>query len=85
MDHRIVKPPRALAEFVGFIWYYEGLDTDHPMERVLPDGSVELLINLQGGPRKLFDKLHPTRWTSYRDAWFSGPQTEVPYRSALES
>lgn len=38
-------PTRALQPFVSAIWYYEG-DFDHARERILPTGTMQLLVNL---------------------------------------
>jgi len=29
------------------LWFHEGFDADHRLERVLPDGSMEIIINLR--------------------------------------
>ena len=39
--------PRApLNQSIELFWFHEGLNSPHPLERVLPEGSVELIINL---------------------------------------
>jgi AraC-like DNA-binding protein len=38
-------PPPALAPFVESLWYYE-CNLPHARERILPSGSMQLLINL---------------------------------------
>jgi len=48
----------------------------HRREHVLPDGSTELVINLDGAPRKRFDPTDPRRFDTFRRAWVSGPQPE---------
>jgi AraC-like DNA-binding protein len=65
-------PSPRLAGFVEFFWYYEGWNGSHPMERVLPDGTFELVINLLDGPRKLFDRGDLARYSSFRRGWLSG-------------
>jgi hypothetical protein len=45
--------PRApLNQFVELLWFHEGVSPDHRLERVLPDGSVELIINLRDEDRQ---------------------------------
>ena len=40
--------PRApLDQFIELLWFHEGLNSPHQLERVLPEGSVELIINLK--------------------------------------
>jgi AraC-like DNA-binding protein len=39
------NPPRVLAPFVASFWYFEG-ELPHARERILPSGSMQLLVNL---------------------------------------
>lgn len=39
-------PRPALRPFVQSVWYFEGPDLRHRRERVIPDGTVQLLVNL---------------------------------------
>ena len=44
--------PRApLDQFIELLWFHEGLNSPHQLERVLPEGSVELIINLRDSIR----------------------------------
>ena len=43
-------PGKPLSEFVALFWYAEGHDMPYSKERVLPEGVVELVIQL-GSPR----------------------------------
>jgi AraC-like DNA-binding protein len=69
-------PGPPLIEFVERFWFYEGLDVPHRRERVLPDGSVNLMINLCGEPRRLFDREREDRSQDFRRAWVSGAHSE---------
>jgi AraC-like DNA-binding protein len=69
---RRYMPAPPLDQFIEFFWYYEGWQGDHSMERLLPDGTLELVINLLDGPRKLFDRHDPHRHTDFRRGWLSG-------------
>ena len=40
------KPAAPLDRFVHVIWCLEQAPTAHPRERLLPDGSAEMVINL---------------------------------------
>lgn len=46
MLRRAVVPPPPLSEFVALLWLYEGYAPPHPRERLLPTGTVELVIDL---------------------------------------
>ncbi len=39
-------PPPPLNRFIGFFLFYEGLNPPHEVDRFLPDGNTELLIDL---------------------------------------
>lgn len=45
VSFRSSTPPDALAAFVRAIWYFEGT-FEHKRERIVPDGGVQLLVNL---------------------------------------
>jgi AraC-like DNA-binding protein len=70
----IPRPP--LNQFVELLWFHEGLNCDHRLERVLPDGSVELIINLREEERHVFDRMTYRPLRSYRGSWLSGPHSE---------
>jgi AraC-like DNA-binding protein len=65
-------PGPPLDQWIDFFWFYEGFYPDHSREHVLPDGTFELVINLQDEPRKLFDRQDSARHESFRGAWMSG-------------
>jgi AraC-like DNA-binding protein len=76
MTFRQHIPRHPLTQYIAWFWYYDGLETDHSREHVLPDGSFELIINLQEQPRKLFDREDSARFESFRRGWISGAQSE---------
>jgi AraC-like DNA-binding protein len=43
-SHYIPSPP--LSEFVNVMWYWDGYVQSHAQERLLPDGSMTIAINL---------------------------------------
>jgi AraC-like DNA-binding protein len=69
-------PAPPLSGFVDWFWFYEGLDLPHRRERVLPDGSTELIVNLDDSRRKLFDREHPHRFQTFHRAWLSGARSD---------
>ena len=69
-------PGPPLSGFVAWFWFYEGLTPDHPLERVLPDGSMELIINLRNEARHVFDPHNHRPLRSYRDGWLSGAHSK---------
>ena len=70
----IPQPP--LNQFIELFWFHEGYNSDHWLERVLPDGSMELIFNLRDENRHVFDPLTRRPRQSYRRSWLSGPHSE---------
>ena len=44
------RPGPPLAPYVEALWYYDGYQTAHHKERVLPNGRFQIVINLLAGP-----------------------------------
>ena len=76
MIFQTYQPPMPLSQFVAMLWFFSGGGLPHSRERVLPDGSAELVINLDDNVRKRFDRNNPRRFETVRRAWISGPQPE---------
>jgi len=66
------RPP--LSRFVELIWAVRG-KSDHAREKVLPNGAVELIINL-GSHHKVVSKDDPGDFEVYRESWLAGMQEE---------
>lgn len=67
-------PPAPLSSFVDMFWFYEGYSPPHTMELTLPDGSMEIVINLSEDNIKLFDRHN--REQTLGTALVSGPHKE---------
>lgn len=48
------RPRGPLADFVSEFWLYSGYRPPHRFERILPTGTVELVINLFGQPLRCY-------------------------------
>ena len=70
----VPEPP--LNQYVEFLWYYHDLFLGHDREHVLPEGTFELIINLEDRPRRLFDRQNPNRHQTFRRGWLSGVHAE---------
>ena len=70
----VPRPP--LNQFVERLWFHEGLNCNHRLERVLPDGSMELIINLRDEDRHVFDPVTHRPRQAYHRSWLSGPHSE---------
>ena len=77
-------PGPPLNRYVDFFWYYVDLLPDHDREYVLPDGTFELIINLQDTPRKLFHRTDGNSWDDFRRGWISGAQWKFLIIDALQ-
>ena len=75
MIYRIYKPGLPLSQFIDFFFYYDGVHLDHSMEKLLPDGSIDLLIDLTETPKKLYHNEEATSYTSFKRSWVSGMKT----------
>lgn len=51
MVHRAVVPPPPLSDFVALLWLYDGYAPPHSRERLLPTGTIELVIDLREASR----------------------------------
>lgn len=76
-------PAPPLNQFVELFWYYVDFVPDHDREHVLPDGTFELIINLQETPRKLFHRIDSNRHDAFKRAWISGAHSKFLIIDAL--
>jgi AraC-like DNA-binding protein len=72
--HRVPKPP--LSEFVELLWFYEGLTQAHEKERLLPQGSAELVINLAQDQIRIYDRQDSNTFETLRGAVVCGPHSQ---------
>lgn len=83
MISRLYRPMAPLSQFIEFFWFHQDYLSTHRMERVLPEGTFELVINLDPIPRKLFDRDNLNRYREFRRAWLSGTHSEFIVIDAL--
>ena len=68
-------PAPPLDHFIENMWFFDGYDPDHTMERLLPDGTMEIVINLQPEPKRLFQRDNFDDVQLFSKSWISGKQT----------
>jgi methylphosphotriester-DNA--protein-cysteine methyltransferase len=73
--YRTYTPARPLSEFIALFWYYEGLTQPHAKERVLPDNSMQLVINLVDDELVMYDRDDHATSIRHPGALFSGPRS----------
>jgi AraC-like DNA-binding protein len=64
-----------LQECIEFIFAYENYVPDHQRERLFPDGSMTLLIDMDDTPKRLYHSLDSNDYTEFQGSWISGQQT----------
>lgn len=58
---RHYRPPAPLSAYVDLFWYYAGFQRSHAKERLLPTGTVELVINLHEDEVRTYDNEDTSR------------------------
>jgi AraC-like DNA-binding protein len=66
---RARPPSKPLSKHVQYLWYHEGLDWS--LERLLPNGAIELIVDLSEGPRQWGDGEFENKRSVSR-SWLSG-------------
>jgi AraC-like DNA-binding protein len=76
MITQVHSPAFPLHEFVNHFIYYEGFNPVHSMDRFLPDGNAEFIIELTDNAKHIYDNETLTELQSFRHAWVSGVRTQ---------
>jgi AraC-like DNA-binding protein len=76
MIYRLRVPRAPLSYFVENLWFYQDLEVDHTKEKLLPDASMELIIDLGQGAKKLYDRRDRVTYTGYNRCWVNGMQRQ---------
>ena len=67
---RAPQPP--LSAFVDSIWLCRNDPQPHALERILPSGSAQLIVNLKEDQTRLYDPVQPDRCTTTAGTILSG-------------
>ena len=70
------KPSPPLSEFVDVFWICESYQVAHEKERLMPDGSVELVVNLREDCIRNYDARDPGCFSTIPGCVLSGPRSE---------
>ena len=70
----VPRPP--LSDFVDLLWHYDGYQQPHDKERLLPDGSMELVINLREDKVRMYDRRNIGQCQSFPGSILIGAQSE---------
>jgi len=66
------RPAPPLSKFVENFWLYEGHEAEHKTERILPTGTLELVINLRQNELLFYDAERPEICSRFSGAVVSG-------------
>jgi AraC-like DNA-binding protein len=69
-------PRFPLNQFVDYFFFYEGYAPSHSIERFLPDGNVELVIDLHDTAKFIYDNQSLKEVQACHHVWVSGLRTE---------
>jgi len=72
MLYRTYIPRPPLSDFVNLFWLYEGHDPPHAKERVLPTGTMELVIDLHEDEIRVYDGQNHDQFQSFGTALICG-------------
>ena len=68
--HRVPRPP--LDAFIESIWVYQNDPQPHALERILPTGAAQLIVNLKEDQTRFYDPESPHRYAATSGSVLSG-------------
>lgn len=77
------RPGPPLDEFVDYLWLIEGGQAPR-LEKILPSGTSELVVNLKGNEIHIHDPEEPERYRRLSGAVFSGTYSHAFICNALQ-
>ena len=88
MLYRTYIPGPPLSDFVEMFWFHQGQDSPHAKERVLPNGSMALIINLGEDRFRVYDSRNHDLIESLPGSIVAGARSEYavidsPNRASL--
>lgn len=72
MTHHYHVPSFPLNRFITGFTYYKGYVANHTIDRFLPNGNVEIVVNLTDEPKYIYDNETLTQTQEYKKLWISG-------------
>jgi len=76
MIHQTHFPAFPLSQFVEVLIYYEGVQFAHSVDRFLPNGDTEILIDFHDTPQFIYDNDSLKEIQACRHVWASGVRTK---------
>ena len=75
MIHKLHFPQPPLSQFVENMWLVQGFASDYTREKILPDGAIELIIDLDPSPKMIFENETSENSRTVSKGWISGERT----------
>jgi AraC-like DNA-binding protein len=72
MEFVLHFPQGPMSRFVEHITYYAGAMPEHRREKLIPDGAIEIIVDLTGTPKRLYAGVEGEGGVDFRKAWISG-------------
>lgn len=76
MISQLYIPAAPLGEFIESFYYFKGYTPEHAVDRFLPDGNIQLIIELTEHPKYIYDNYTLKEIQACKKVWFSGFRTE---------
>ena len=76
MLHHPHFPSFPLSQFVELFIYFDGVQHAHSIDRFLPNGDVEILIDFHDSPQYIYDNDSLKEIQACHHVWASGVRTE---------
>lgn len=82
MELRIHTPSGPLSRYIDNIVYYEDYRVEYNAFKLLPDGSIYIILDMEDAPKKLFYDETLTRYQECSKHFVSGQHKHFLYRDA---
>ncbi len=83
MEFKIHIPKAPLANYIGSLTYFKGYDPAHTIEKLMPDGTVNIIVELDEFDRYTFDHHTLEKQKKCIRAWVSGMHQHLIAFSSL--
>jgi AraC-like DNA-binding protein len=74
MEFRLHFPRAPLDRHVESITFYAGFAPPHDREKLIPDGAINIIVDLTDRPKKLYASETSPLAVDFRKSWISGMQ-----------
>lgn len=72
MEFALHFPRGPLCRFIEHITYYAGAMPNHRREKLIPNGAIQIIVDLTETPKRLYAGVEGERGVDFRKAWISG-------------